>query len=337
MASHWNRRFALAGAALWAALAFAGRHSHLPFGPIELLLLLAVLVVVPLALALLQQQSPAYLTSHSAAIFLQPIAAAFAVISLFHAPGAPAALRALPWLAFAAVMAFQGWGPARSRPSLSRTAFQIARLNLLIASVWLVASRLGLRPLDTQEPIVLLTAVHFHYTGFATAILAGTAFASQETLARKSRWYLISVAIILSAPYLIAAGFVFSPCLKVAGVAALSLALVTFAAVQFAHTRQFLNPAARRFVRASCALIFLGMALALTYSLGEFLHRDWLTIPRMASTHGLINGVGFVLSGLLGWLIETQERASLRFLAADASRIPLPALPSAAFHDCIRR
>ena len=332
----WNRWSALAGAALWAALCFAARRAHLPFGPIELMLLLAILVIVPLGLALLKQQSPAGESSTLLPIFFQPIAAAFAVISFFLAPGRLAASFTLPWLAFAVLVALPGWTRAFSRPSFPYIAFQFARLNLLIAAAWLIASRAGWRPLGTQEPIVLLTAVHFHFTGFATAILAGTVLASHRGRARSSRWMAATAATIIFAPYLIAAGFVLSPLLKVVGVAALSLALFIFAGVQFTDARSFLNPTARRFTRISSTFIFLGMALALMYSVGEFLQRDWLTIPRMASTHGLLNGAGFVLTGLLGWLIEIEERESLRTHDTAADQFPFHTLPSADFHDCIR-
>jgi YndJ-like protein len=331
----WNRWSALAGAALWAALCFAARRAHLPFGPIELMLLLALLVMVPLGLALLKQQSPAGESSILVPIF-QPIAAAFAVISFFLAPGGLAASFTLPWLAFAVLVALSGWTRVFSRPSFPYIAFRFARLNLVIAAAWLVASRAGWRLLGTQEPIVLLTAVHFHFTGFATAILAGTVLDAHRGRARSSRWMAATVATIVFAPYLIAAGFVLSPLLKVVGVAALSLALSIFAEVQFTDARSFLSLTARRFTRISSTFIFLGMALALTYSVGEFLQRDWLTIPRMASTHGLLNGAGFVLTGLLGWLIETEERESLRTHDTAADQFPFHSLPSADFHDCIR-
>jgi YndJ-like protein len=332
----WNRWSALAGAALWASLCFAARRAHLPFGPIELMLILALLVMVPLGLALLNRQSPAGETATLLPIVFQPIAAAFGVISFFLAPGRLAASFTLPWLALAALVALPGWRHLFSRTSLPKAAFQFARLNLMIAGAWLFASRAGWRPLGTQEPIVLLTAVHFHFTGFATAILAGTVLRSHELTPQRSRWLPASVATIIFAPYLIAAGFVLSPLLKVVGVAALSLALSIFAGVQFTDARSFLSLTARRFTRISSTFIFLGMALALTYSVGEFLQRDWLTIPRMASTHGLLNGAGFVLTGLLGWLIETEERESLRTHDTAADQLPFHSLPSADFHDCIR-
>lgn len=53
-------------------------------------------------------------------------------------------------------------------------------------------------------------------------------------------------------------------------------------------------------------LTFSCILLAAAYAIGDFFHRDWLLIPRMASTHGLLNSVGFVLPGLLGWLTEHE-------------------------------
>lgn len=54
------------------------------------------------------------------------------------------------------------------------------------------------------------------------------------------------------------------------------------------------------------------MCLASIYAVGEVLGKDWLLIPRMASTHGLVNALGFVLLGLLGWLVEWNVAAPHR-------------------------
>ena len=46
-------------------------------------------------------------------------------------------------------------------------------LYLPIGAGWLVLYRLGVRPLGFADVIVLLTGVHFHYTGFVLPIVAG--------------------------------------------------------------------------------------------------------------------------------------------------------------------
>jgi hypothetical protein len=45
------------------------------------------------------------------------------------------------------------------------------------------------------------------------------------------------------------------------------------------------------------------MLLALLYATGEFLERRAVDIRFMAWSHGLLNGVGFSLAGLIGWTL----------------------------------
>ncbi len=50
--------------------------------------------------------------------------------------------------------------------------------------------------------------------------------------------------------------------------------------------------------------LFAAQSVSRAVRLGIFQGKDWLLIPCMASTHGLLNGLGFVMLGLLGWLVE---------------------------------
>jgi YndJ-like protein len=70
---------------------------------------------------------------------------------------------------------------------------------------------------------------------------------------------------------------------------------------------KFKDSTAAFFVRASPATILAGMTLACVYAFGKFLGKNWIFIPAMARAHGLLNGIGFVLVGLLGWIIELTE------------------------------
>ena len=58
-----------------------------------------------------------------------------------------------------------------------------------------------------------------------------------------------------------------------------------------------------------------GMGLAATYAISDVLGKDWLLIPRMASTHGVLNGLGFVLPGLLGWLVEWHDSKAVTLVS----------------------
>ena len=43
------------------------------------------------------------------------------------------------------------------------------------------------------------------------------------------------------------------------------------------------------------------MVLAVHWALGQYVDVSALAVDDMAATHGLLNGVGFVGAGLLGW------------------------------------
>ena len=109
-------------------------------------------------------------------------------------------------------------------------AVNLGRMDLAVAAVGLLASRFGLRPIGIQEPIVLLTAVHFHYTGFASAtILAAVLKASKGSpSARPLQWFAF---LVLFVPFLLAAGFVYSQFLKMAAGIAMVVAMSGLAVI----------------------------------------------------------------------------------------------------------
>jgi hypothetical protein len=182
-------------------------------------------------------------------------------------------------------------------------AASVSRLDLAVAGAWLLLSRLGIQPMDLREPIILLTAVHFHYTGFATALLAGAtvSFAQQRGRGRGALSAVVWLVLLL--PFLLAVGFVFSPAIKVVAALLLSAAMLGLGAAQVWAIRGTPRSDARLFLWISSATVVVTMSLAGMFALGEFLGKDWILIPRMAATHGLLNAICFVLPGLVGWLV----------------------------------
>jgi FtsH-binding integral membrane protein len=280
---------------------------------IELLFLFAPLVIVPLGLELGRIIASAGSDGlQNVARILQPFAAALAVVSFWFPPGWVAGALAVPWLAVCALVALAGLlSLARSTHSLPAMAVNLGRMDLAVAGGWLLVSRLGMRPMDFQEPILLLTAVHFHYTAFATALLAAAALTFARQHGRHSRTLSLVTALVIALPFALAAGFVLSPTLKVAAALGLSASVLGLAVAQLWLSKGLHSATARGFLRISALSVIAGMILAGIYALGEFLARDWLLIPRMASTHGLLNGLGFVLLGLLAWLVECHSAQPL--------------------------
>ena len=305
--TRWAAGSATLGAAAWAALAALAGAGRARLGVIELLFLFAPLVIVPLGLELGRVTAPVvWLLPEDVARIMQPLAAALAVSSFWFSPSRAAAMLVAPWVVVCLLVALAGLrslfrGKNHSLPAM---AANLGRIDLALAGGWLFVSRLGLRPLGFQEPIILLTAVHFHYSGFATALLAGTTVDFARRAGRDSRLLGLVVALVVLAPFALAAGFVLSPVLKLAAALILSLSVMGLAGLMLRLVRDLRSGTARGFLSVSGAGVVVGMALAGTYALGDALGKDWLLIPRMASTHGVLNALVFVLPGLLAWLVE---------------------------------
>ncbi len=305
----YARRSALFGTAAWAGLALLARADMVHIGAIELLFLFAPLVIVPLGLELARRVRGSPL-SPQIAFRLPPLAAASAVIAICLPPGKAAASVAIGWLFFCSLLGWNGLRAllraARTRTSdLSHIILAIAELDLVVGGAWLVASRLNIRPMGIQEPIGLLTAVHFHYAGFATATISAATLSLSRNRSRNSLKIVAPLVAIL--PFLVAAGFVISPALRMAAAVAFSAAVAALAIILRICAKQATDATARVLLQIASAAVFAGMILAAAYAITNFLTSDALTIPQMARTHGLLNAFGFCLPALLGWLIEFNE------------------------------
>jgi len=301
----WTIKSSLFGATLWAVLAIVAGSGRAPIGVIEVLFLFAALVIVPLALELGRVVAPGSRTPEGAVRRMQAVAAVLAVVAFYIAPGMRAAALSVPWAVVCALVALSGaWRLAGGSLSIVDVVAQVARLDLGIGGIWLLLSRAGSRPMGFQEPIVLLTAVHFHYTGFATTLIAAATLRAADRLRWHRKIPRATSILIAFLPFVLAAGFVISPTLKVSAAVVLSLTIATLAVFTLGLSFQLIAATARMLLRVASCAVLAGMSLATVYAVGDYSGRAWLVIPRMASNHGVLNGVGFVLAALLGWLVE---------------------------------
>ncbi|HEY9840254.1 MAG TPA: YndJ family protein, partial [Candidatus Obscuribacterales bacterium] len=294
------------GALLWlAGLIFVA------LDPIQSLFLLAPLVLVPLGLPLLELPDRRHQSTSLIGwlIRLQPIAAPLLWLSFTQAPGPVAAALAAGWvlLAFACGLA----GLLRHLPhgfsDAGEVCLDAALLFLPVGGVWLLASRLGVPLMGFHEPLVLLTAVHFHYAGFCAALLTG--LSGRLELPRTP--YRLTVIGVLAGIPLLALGIAFAPVLEVLSAAVFALSLATLALLWLRQLPRLRR--GRVFLTVASAAILFSMGFALTFALGEFLGRAWVTIPQMARAHGALNALGFALPGLLAfWRLQTVSRLAPR-------------------------
>jgi hypothetical protein len=301
---------AIAGAVVWAGMAVLARMGVARIGAIELLFLLAPLVIVPLGMELGRVMGGSGRFTELAQR-LQPVGAAMVVMAIWLPPGKPAGIVALGWflvcvlMAGAGVMEFVASWTGAGR--IARATLAVARIDLVVGAAWLVASRWGMRPMGIQEPIGLLTAVHFHFAGFATATIAAATLQFAERRGEARQWLRVVVGLVAGMPFVVAAGFVISPVLKMGAAILFSASVAGLAIVVRACGTKAEDGTARLLLQVAAGAVFAGMVLSGSYAVADYLGSEVLTIPQMARTHGVLNSVGFCLPGLLGWLVENSR------------------------------
>jgi YndJ-like protein len=298
------KRSAVAGLVAWLVLLLGTTADSASTELIHKILLFGVLVVVPLGLSLVPPP-PDRNRLYNVAVALQSLAATLTVISFFLDKGIVAAALATGTLIVYILIALYGLSRLISHGSpfpLPELSIDAGLLYLPVAGAWLVVYRLGIQPFGYGETIILLTAVHFHFAGFAAPIIAGMNGRVLATRNYPESLFATSIFAIVAAMPLVAAGLTFTPVLGLAGTLLLSTGLVLLAALTLGWVRPTIAHPGKQILLilgalASCA----AMVLATLYSYSLATHTLILTIPKMAMTHGILNAFGFVACDLFVW------------------------------------
>ena len=249
----------------------------------------------------------------------QPVGAALAVVAIVLEPGTPAGMVALGWvavcLAATAAGVVLGWRAARATrsgllPDAGDLAVAAALSYLSVGGAWLACSRFGWRPLGLSTDIVRLTGVHFHYAGFALPLLGALALRDAGGRSRAARALLVlgCVASVVGPP-IVALGFTYEAAIPQAGgavvmtVAAWAVAAGTLWSVGPAWRRRGWPAAGGALLGVSAVSPIVAMVLAVQWAIGQHWAVPALSVDDMAVTHGLLNGLGFVGAGLVGWSV----------------------------------
>jgi hypothetical protein len=299
----------LIGCGLWLALALASFAPRVHLGIIEVLFLLGPWVVVPLGAELVRGAGA---SKNNVVRDWVPIAAAsLTTVSFFLDNRTAAAWFASAWLLVCA--AFAGDGLRRfviaGTRSFTQFCFAAGEGYLLVAGIWLVASRAGLQLLAFREPIVLLTAVHFHFAGFASAVLAGLV---DEAFAGRRGGPILRAALlaVVLGPGILGLAFLLGPKVKLAAALMIALGQLGLAGGMVCVGMASKNSGGRWLLYVASASVAAGMILAAVWAIGEYPLQAFVNIRQMAEFHGVINAVGFVVCGLVGWsLLKTEQGA----------------------------
>ncbi len=307
---------AIVGGLIWGALLFSpietGIHRQIAW-----LLLLAVLVIFPLGLSLTQLSPSSHSIPFQVALFLQPFAALIVVVSYFLPKGVLSGTFAIVWLPLTIFAAADGFFRLRARgvrgilDHPAETCLALAPLYLPIGAIWLFMARMGMEPLGFTEPIVSLTAIHFHFAGFAAPILCGmvgrqiSQSASQQIV--KLTLYRIIALIVMLGPALVAIGITFSPMVEALAGAILAVGYTGLALITLGGVRKVRGVFPRVLLVISSLSAVVTMFAAAGFALRTFNLFPFLSIPQMVAVHGWGNALGFVFCGLVGWGLNQKS------------------------------
>jgi len=263
----------------------------------------AILICVPLAL---RAVGPGDSTGRLL-IATYPIAAAAGLLAIALPSGIAAAAIALVWLAFTVLAALHGltrvFGAGRRIEEFSIAA---GFLYLAVGGGWLVLWRSGIAVMDFGEHVPLLTAIHFHYAGFASPILVG--FVGRELRAAGTPlWpiYVGAASLAIVGPALVALGIagvrtIEAPAAAILAIGTATVALLALAAV----LRRIQGTPARGLLAVSSGAAIVAMTLAFLYAVGNPLALSAIGLEDMVRWHGSFNALGYVFCGLLAWNVR---------------------------------
>lgn len=275
---------------------------------LEAVVLLSVLVFVPVLLMLVDatKRDGTVMLLHRWIGAIYPFAALCAMLAL----AADLYIFAVIWLAFTGLVALYGLRRIMERGlrPLAETAVDIGLIYLFGGGFWFFAAAAHLRIMEFTDMMIMLTAVHFHYSSLVIPILMG--FLGRKPL-KNRKLYQISAVIILLAPAGVAAGIAYSTVLEFIVVAAYLIALYSYGFMVF--TAPFGNKNAKLLVSFSALVLMVTIAFSLIYALGRVMNMGTIPIDRMIWIHGVVNAVGVILPALAGWMLEKSAPALVAY------------------------
>jgi hypothetical protein len=191
---------------------------------------------------------------------------------------------------------------------------EIAVLTALVtpsvAGIALVAERAGHELFGFTLPILALTVPHFHFAGFAAALVAGLVCGRAD--GPLARFAALSVPIGTLG---VLGGYFVDDWAELAGALVLTagmwaVALVTWRDVRGAER----DPWTRALLAVSAAVLVATMLLALSWAVGEAADLPHPNLTWMAATHGLGNALGFALCSVLAWrrIHDTRRTGNMK-------------------------
>jgi hypothetical protein len=244
------------------------------------------------------------------AIAVQLPSALLLAMAFLLPQGPAAAALTVPWLVTTGLLALLGLWQLRTHwRSTADVCDNLGLVYISIGGGWALLDRLGARPLDFEPVIVLLTAIHFHYAGFAMPLLTGRAVREVGGGLSQLAGFTVVSSVPLVAVGITATQLRWGPVLECVAASAMALGGVLTACLYLRLARQSGWPRLVRVLWVLAAAALLGsMALAAAYGLRFYVPLPGLDIPAMRAWHGTANALGFALLGLVAWTLAERDQ-----------------------------
>ncbi|MGX1194722.1 YndJ family protein [Metabacillus sp. SLBN-84] len=265
-----------------------------------LLLTAAQLVYVPLVLQLVMQKEDWFYKLYK---WIAPFG--FGSVLLLHILGPSPAdpILAGMYLLFTVLVASYGITRFLKRGFVRFEEFSIdmGLISLMIGGGWFFAHIAGIE--TGFSPIITwLTGIHFHYSSFLLPIFAG--FLGRIL---KGTVYRAAVSILIISPGIVAAGIAFSVWLELFSVVLYITGIYALIWLSFKAD----IPGGKWLIRLSFLSLGITILFSLAYASGNAFGEYAVSIDFMLKFHGVLNGGGFALAGVIGWHLFKPAPAAL--------------------------
>ena len=257
---------------------------------------LGMLLIVPLGLRMIDDPAGGHLWEVSRRWW--PFGAMAGAVSLWLPRGPVATGLAVVYATATALLVAYAVTRAARHRSLrpAEIAVLTALLSPAVAASALVAERAGHHLFGFELTVLVLTVAHFHFAGFAAALVAGLVHRAAPGRAAD-----LAALSVPAGTLIVLAGYLTSDAVELAGALVLTTGMWTIGVL----TWRCRTSAADRVIAAllgTSALTLAGsMVLALSWALGEATGIAHPSLAWMAGTHGVANALGFALCAMVGW------------------------------------
>jgi hypothetical protein len=258
---------------------------------VNVLVAVGMLVVVPAGLRLISDPAVAF------ARRCWPWGAVAGAVSLWLPRGTVATSLATVYAVAAAVLCAYALSrpvpPRRDWPA--EAAALTALISPAIAASALVAERAGYHLFGFELGVLSLTVAHFHFAGFAAALIAGL----QNRLS-PGRAADAAALTVPAGTLLVLLGYFTAEAVELAGALVLTAGMWTVGWLTWRYARTVPDRLTALLLGCSAAVLAVSMVLALSWALGEATGLPHPSLGWMAATHGVANALGFAVCAMVG-------------------------------------